>query len=41
MDMSTVCEQSPDAGNFRTIDDVSRMVGKDTLFTGEIVWMQV
>lgn len=41
MDMSTVWEQSADAGSFRTIDDILKMVGKDTLFTGEIVWMQV
>lgn len=41
MDVSSVCEQSADAGSLRTIDDVSSMVGKDTLFIGEIIWMQV
>lgn len=40
MHVSSVCEQSADAGSFKTIDDVSRVVSKDTLFTGEIVWMQ-
>lgn len=41
MDVPKACEQSADAGSFRTIGDVLRMVGKDTLFTGEIVWVQV
>lgn len=41
MEVSSVCEQSADVGSLRTIDDVSRMVGKDTLFTGGIIWMQV